>query len=346
MKNRSFHYTIAAGMFLFLLAACSTPTIEDPVVGAAQLTAPEADTQKLRKLSFLPYWVENAQFAGYYVAKEKGIYRKYGLDVEIIPFDPYRTSDQLIRNGEADFAAIWLVNAIEAKAAGTDIVNIAQLSTRSSLMLISKKSSGIDSLQDMNHKKAGIWKGFELPPTTLFKKYGLDVEIITIGSTNNLFLNDGVDITNASWFDEYHSIINAGFNTDELNTFFFADYGLNFLEDGIYCLSKLRKNEPSLCTAFVKATAEGWDRVFHNPEESLDLVMEYVQRANLPVDRTHQRWMLNRYRDLYYSKGHITTYLKEADYLFAAEVLKEHDLIREIPAFHDFYLPYDSAISR
>ena len=81
-----------------------------------------------------------------------GIYEKYGIKIKIIPYKPFITSSDLISKGEADFAALWLVNAIGLKAKGADIVNIAQLSSRSSAMLITKKSSGIDSIQDMTHK--------------------------------------------------------------------------------------------------------------------------------------------------------------------------------------------------
>lgn len=101
-------------------------------------------SNSLKKFRF-----SNAQFAGYYVAEVKGIYEKYGIKIDIIPYKPFITSTDLIIQGHADFAALWLVNAIELKAKGADIVNIAQISSRSSLMLITKKKSGIDSIQKM-----------------------------------------------------------------------------------------------------------------------------------------------------------------------------------------------------
>ncbi len=228
------------GLLLGLALSCNRPDRS----GAVQL--PTADTSLsqpvvpriLRPVRFLPYWVVNAQFAGYYVALEKGIYEKYGIRMEIIPFKPFLTSNDLVKNGEVDFMGMWLVNAIELRANGTDIVNIAQLSSRSSAMLITKKKSGIDTIEKMEGKRAGTWSGFEMQPRAFFSKHNLHVEIVSIGSTNNLFLMDGIDITMANWFDEYHTIINSGYDPDELNVFFFADYGLNFLEDGIYCLEQ------------------------------------------------------------------------------------------------------------
>jgi len=339
MKTKRFYTILIIGFFSLCLASCKNKPVTNDEIALPDVIDSNTATTQLRKVTFLPYWVCNAQFAGYYMAREMGIYKKHGIDLTIIPFQPFYTTTALIGTGEADFAALWLVNAIEVRASGTDIVNIAQFSTRSSLMLVTKKSSGIDELEKMNHKRAGIWSGFELQPTALFKKFHLDVEIIPIGSTNNLFLKDGVDITNANWFDEYHSIINSGYNPDELNTFFFADYGLNFLEDGMYCLSDKMKNDPKLCTDFVEATMEGWQLAFSNPEKAIDIVIEYAQKQNIPVNRVHQQWMLDRYRDLYYPEGKISTTLSEKDYLFAAKVLKESGLISAIPPFKDFYRP-------
>jgi NitT/TauT family transport system substrate-binding protein len=290
--------------------------------------------------------VSNAQFAGYYMAKEMGIYKKYGIDLEIIPYEPFYTTNDLIRTGKVDFTAFWLINGIKVKDSGIDIVNIAQFSTRSSLMLVTKKSSGINKLEDMDNKKAGIWVGFELPPKALFKKYNLNVEIIPIGSTNNLFLKDGVDITNANWFDEYHSIINSGYDPEDLNIFFFADYGLNFLEDGIYCLSQKMKDDPQLCIDFVNATKEGWKLAFENPEKAVDIVVEYSQKAKLPVNRVHQLWMIERYKDLYYSKGEFSTTLSEKDYYFTTNILKENGLISEIQPFENFFIPYNAKANK
>ena len=94
-----------------------------PVQADDQNMTPRKD---LRTVNFLPYWVATAQFAGYYVAAEKGIYEKYGIKLNIIPYEPFGKSDDLIREGKIDFAPLWLVNAIELKASGADIVNIAQ----------------------------------------------------------------------------------------------------------------------------------------------------------------------------------------------------------------------------
>jgi NitT/TauT family transport system substrate-binding protein len=336
--------TIAlAYIFSTLVSGCGHKNIRNSglIKPDESVKSDPVKNKQLRPVFFLPYWVANAQFAGYYVAADMGIYEKYGIKINIIPFQPFITSTDLIKEGKVDFAPLWLVNAIELRASGADIVNIAQPSTRSSLMLITKKKSGISTIEQMNGKKAGIWSGFELQPKALFKKYKVDVEIIPIGSSNNLFLMDGVDITVANWFDEYHSILNSGLKPEEMNTFFFKDYGLNFLEDGIYCLRERLKKDPELCANFVKATFEGWVYAFENPEKAIDIVIKYAEDSKIPVNRIHQQWMLDRYRDLYLKEGAspINTKLTQQDYESIGNILLESGLIDNVPPFNDFYKP-------
>jgi len=332
-------------LVLILVVSCSTniKDRQEPVAGISdnQANSPDAGLQKVR---LMPYWVTSAQFAGYYVGIEKGIFRKHGIDLEVLPFDPFKPTRKDIEDGRADFSLLWLVNAIELREQGVDIVNIAQLSSRSSLMLLAKKSSGIRKITDLNGKKAAIWAGFELQPKALFSKYNLDVKIIPIGSTNTLFLVDGVDVISANWFDEYHSIINNGYDANELVPFFFADYGLNFLEDGIYCLSGKARSDPGLCHNFVDAALESWMYAFDHPEETLDIVIRIARKENRPVNRSHQQWMLDRYRELYIPKGQkkITTELLSRDYKNVSDIMQNSKLINRIIPYDSFYIPYSS----
>jgi NitT/TauT family transport system substrate-binding protein len=306
----------------------------------------ERSANPLRKIRVYPYWVTTSQFAGYYVGKEKGIFRKYGIDLQILEFKPYLKTEEIISRRQADFAVLWLVNAIQLKSSGVDIINIAQFSTHSSLMLLAKKSSGIKKLEDLQGKRAGIWEGYDLQPRALFSRYKLDTKIIPIGSTNNLFLNDGVDVTNANLFDEYHTIINSGYNEDELIRFYFFDYGLNFLEDGIYCLDSLARTDPPICEAFVSAAIESWLYTFSHQEESLGIILRNQRFQKVPANYSHQKWMISKYRELYLREGRTTLniILNEQDYRANAQVLLENNMIKSIPPYREFFKPYNGLL--
>jgi NitT/TauT family transport system substrate-binding protein len=295
----------------------------------------------LKTVRLLPYWVPTAQFGGYYVGIEKGIFKKHGLNLEILPFDSNIPNDKIISEKKTDFALLWLVNALEVLDKGVEIVNINQFSSRSSLMLVTKKSSGISKIEDMDGKRAGIWIGFERQPQALFNRYHLNVQIVPIGSTNNLFLQGGVEITNANWFDEYHSIINSGIFEEDMNTFFFADYGLNFLEDGIYCLRETLEKDPETCKAFVEAAIESWDYAFNHQEEAVGIVIKYAKSMNQPVNHSHQEWMLKAYKALYIpdsTKG-INTLLPAGDFETIQNLMVDNGFIRKKTPYNQFFKP-------
>jgi NitT/TauT family transport system substrate-binding protein len=155
----------------------------------------------------------------------------------------------------------------------------------------------------------------------------------------NLFLRDGVDVASAMWYNEYHTILNSGLNPDELTTFFFHEHGLNFPEDGIYTLEDTFNKDPGLCKGFVRASIEGWRYTFAHPEEALDIVMKNLKKEHVPATRVHQKWMLERMKDLIVPVDvHVVMgNLLREDYHRVAKGLKDNGLIREIPQYTSFY---------
>jgi len=294
----------------------------------------------LKKTSFVTLWLPQAQFAGYYVAKEKGFYEDLGLDVSIINGGPDNPPFKLLEDGDADFCIMWLSTAIEKRSQGIKLVNISQILQRSGLMLVAKKSSGIFEPRDMNNKKIGLWDAdFEIQPKAFFDKYGLTVNIVPQHYTVNLFLQGGVDVASAMWYNEYHTIINSGYDPEELTTFFFYDHGLNSPEDGIYTLENTINKDPDLCKAFVAASIKGWVYAFTHIDETVKIVMRYMADAHVPATEVHQKWQLERIRDLTLVNGSYEDIgrLSEEDFNKVANTLKEARLIKDIPKFSSLH---------
>lgn len=298
-----------------------------------------AEGADLKKASFIPQWSPQAQFAGYYVAREMGIYRKYGIDLTIFPGGPHSPSLDFLEKGKVDFATMWLSPAIHKRSQGVKLVNIAQIIQRSALILVAKKSRGIYKPQDMDGKKVSLWREeFQIQPMAFFKKYKLNVKVIPQSFSVNLFLRDGVDVASAMLYNEYHTILNAGVNPDELTSFFFYEHGLNFPEDGVYTLEKTFKKDPELSCNFAKASTEGWLYAFSHPEETLDIVLNFMFKANVPANRVHQKWMLERMKDVILFQGTQNGILQQSDYERVAKELFESGLIKQIPDFKSFFV--------
>lgn len=301
----------------------------------------------LKKASLIPLWSPQAQFAGYYVALEKGLYRRYGVELTILNGGSGNSPVEALQSGRADYAVIWLTTALRHRDAGIRLVNISQVIQRSSMMLISRKSSRIDSLQGMNGKKVGLWDGdLSIPPLTLFSRRGITIRQVPLTNTVNLFLRGGIEVTSAMWYNEYHVILNSGVDADELNAVFLSEQGVNFPEDGIYGLEKTVKGDPALAAAIADASREGWQYAFDHPEEALDIVMKYMLRAHVPANRMHQKWMLNRMRDIImpgtaFGKLPSGT-LDRKDYHDAGNAMQRAGLIGGYPDYADFTWRHDA----
>lgn len=298
-------------------------------------------TDNIHNASFIPQWSPQAQFAGYYVAYEKGIYKRYGINLNILTGGPYTVPLKMLEDKKADFCTAWLSTAIQKRSQGLKLINIAQIVQRSALMLVAKKEKGITKPEDLNGKRIGLWRDeFRLQPMALFKKFNLNVTIVPQAQSVNLFLRDGVDVASAMWYNEYHTLLSSGINTEELTSFFFHDYGLNFPEDGIYTLEETFNKNQSLACNFARASIEGWLYAFKHPEETLDIVLKYMKTANVPANKVHQRWMLMRMKDLILPGGTFDLsagLLNKEDFLRVVRELKQNGLIKTIPDFNLFY---------
>src|SRR5207344_1670791 len=125
------------------------------------------------KLTLQLKWVTQAQFAGYYVAKDKGFYKDVGLDVTIKAGGPDINPSQVIAGGGADVIVDWMPSALATREKGVPIVNIAQVFRRSGMQLTCRKDSGITKPTDFKGKTLGVWFfGNEYPFLSWMDKLG------------------------------------------------------------------------------------------------------------------------------------------------------------------------------
>ena len=101
-------------------------------------------------------WVTQAQFAGYYVAQDRGFYEAEGLDVEIKPGGPDIAPAQVLAGGGADVVLDWMPSALATREKGLALVNIAQPFKSSGMMLTCRKETGIKSPEDFRGKTLGV----------------------------------------------------------------------------------------------------------------------------------------------------------------------------------------------
>jgi NitT/TauT family transport system substrate-binding protein len=249
------------------------------ILGLGAVSAAAAD-----KVTLQLKWVTQAQFAGYYVAKDKGLYEKAGLDVTIKPGGPDIAPPQVIAGGGADVIIDWMPSALASREKGVPLVNIAQPFKRSGMMLTCRADTGIKMPADFKGKTLGVWFfGNEYPFLSWMSQLGIPttggadgVTVLKQGFNVDPLLQKQADCISTMTYNEYWQVIDAGIKPEDLIVFKYEDQGVATLEDGLYVLEE-RLADPKfidIMARFVKASMEGWAWARANPEEAAKIVLE------------------------------------------------------------------------
>ncbi|MEO8158775.1 MAG: ABC transporter substrate-binding protein [Betaproteobacteria bacterium] len=280
--------------------------------------SPAASAQD--KLTLQLKWVTQAQFAGYYVAKDKGFYKEAGLDVTVKAGGPDINPSQVIAGGGADVIVDWMPSALATREKGVPIVNIAQVFKRSGMMLTCRKDSGIKSPKDFAGRTLGVWfYGNEYPFLSWMDKLGYKtsgdanaVKVLKQGFNVDPLLQKQADCISTMTYNEYWQLIEAGMKADQLIVFKYEDQGVATLEDGLYAQEKSIA-DPAMAAKlakFLKASLKGWDYAIKHQDEAVKIVL--ANDASGAQTEGHQKTMMQEIAKLV--EGGKLGYLEPAAY--------------------------------
>jgi NitT/TauT family transport system substrate-binding protein len=248
-------------------------------------------------------WVTQAQFAGYYAAKAKGYYDDENLDVNIKVGGPSITPEQVVLGKQAEFGIDWLPSLLASRDKGQDLVNIAQMFTRSGMTELTWKSSGITTIPQMKGKKVGVWCcGNENELYAALNKNGMnpksDVTIVNQPFDMNLFLNKQVDAAAAMTYNELAQVLETKnpatgqlYKPSDLNVISMDSVGTGMLEDGVFVRGDWIKDKDNeeVAKRFIAASDRGWIYCRNHVAECTQIVLK-----NGPtLGKGHQTWEMN-----------------------------------------------------
>ncbi len=229
-------------------------------------------------------WVTQAQFAGYYVAKDKGFYKEEGLDVTIKPGGPDVAPEQVLAGGGADVVVDWLPAALAAREKGAAMVNIAQPFKHSGLELTCLAETGIKKPDDLKGRTLGVWfYGNEYPFLNWMSKLGLKtdgspggVKVLKQGFNVDPLIQKQAACISTMTYNEYWQVIDAGYKPSQLVVFKYEDEGVATLEDGLYVMQDKLKDPAFVdkMARFVKASMKGWDYARDHTDEAVKIVLD------------------------------------------------------------------------
>jgi len=249
-----------------------------------------AVTASSERLVFTTAWTAQAQFAGYYVAQEKGFFSNLGLDVVLQHPTLTSSAFQRLQTDQCDAANFSLMSAIDFISQGIPLVNIFQESMNSSNILVSRWCM---NPIEMKGKKVAI---FNSDPNYLLmamsRREGLNYEWIPFTSGINVFLSGAVDATMVVSYNEYYELLQAGFQMPEEYLYRFSEHEYNIQENGIYVKRDYFLTHQNTISKFVMACRRGWEWAAAHQDEALEIVMKYVNQNHIPTNRALQKLML------------------------------------------------------
>jgi NitT/TauT family transport system substrate-binding protein len=289
-----------AGIVALALIGAACGSDDDSTAGgepAATCESPEAVSLQLQ-------WFTQAQFAGYYAAKDKGFYEDMCLDVTIVEGGTEIVPQTQLANGDVDFALTWVPKALASREAGADITNIAQIYQRSGTLQVSLADAGITTPEDFAGKNIGNWGyGNEYEVFAGIGQAGLDpaTDVTHVGQQFDMvaLLDGSIDAAEAMTYNEYAQVLETVnpdtgelYTPEDLNVISYEDIGVGMLQDSIWADSGRLADDAAYkdqATRFVAASMEGWVYCRDNVEECRDIVVA----AGSTLGSSHQLWQMN-----------------------------------------------------
>lgn len=231
----------------------------------------------LEKVEIALNWKPEPEFGGFYAAQVAGIYKKHGLDVEIIPGGSGTPVIQMLAAGKIDFGIVSGDELVISRANGSDVIAIFATFQTNPQGIMTHADRGFRSIGDVFKSEGTLAIQRGLPYAEfLLKKYGEPkVKIVPyLGGVAN-FLNDKnysqqVFITAEP--------IEAKKRDANVRTFLVADEGYNPYTVVLATRSSVLKKNPKLVESVVKAVREGWQEYLKNPAPA-NKVMSGLNKA-------------------------------------------------------------------
>ena len=333
MKSRRFLLAGLAVLVGILVAGCGG--------GSSKSSESTAGGAK-KKITLQLKWVTQAQFAGYYAAKAKGYYDEEGLDVNLKIGGPSITPEQVVLGKQAEFGIDWLPSLLASRDKGQNLVNIAQVFTRSGMLELAWKDSGVTSISQMRGKKVGVWCcGNENELYAALNKNGMDpqkdVTIVNQPFTMDLFLNREVDAAAAMTYNELAQVLESKnpktgkpYQLSDLNVMSMEDAGTGMLEDGIFVRGDWIADKENQKTAkkFLAASFKGWIYCRDHVQECTQIVLDHGPT----LGKGHQTWMMNEINALIWPAPDGIGVMDKAAFGRTAKIAQDFGVIKKAPS--------------
>lgn len=251
-----------------------------------------AQAQDLTKASLRLKWLPQAQFAGFYYAKEKGFYEDEGIDLTINPGGPNLLTENLVATDADTFGLSGGTDSVMgAIDKGLPIVSVGVAHQVTPFVFVARENGPVKTLEDFTDKKVTTWfTGANYVLFGMLSNAGVDKSKVDIQPQQvsvTPFVKGDIDVVTATWYNELYTIRDR-MKDEPLKLFVAEDFGMTFPRDTVIVSQKTAKENPKLVQAFLRASIKGWKEAMQHQDEAVDIIMKAAPTLN----RAHQEYML------------------------------------------------------
>ena len=234
-------------------------------------TAAEAVTVRLK-------WLNQAQFAGYYVAKDKGYYEKAGLDVSIQPGGSDFPAIQMVAGGSEQFGVTGADQILIARSKGVPVVAIAVIYRENPFVLFALKKSGItkaaQTRRQEHRPQDRRQRGADLSRRAQERRHRQRLAPRDAGQVRSVAAphRPGRRVARLPRSTRCWRREEKGFETSVIRP---ADYGVDMYADTLFTTERMLKEKPDVVKKFVAATIHGWADAVAEPEAAARTTVKF-----------------------------------------------------------------------
>lgn len=274
MGRRSFVKTAAAGA----AGAAVAGSIPSKVFAQSQ-----------RDINFTLSWIPNGGSAWVNVGIAKGIFKKYGFNVNVSRGFGSVASAQAIAQGKFDFGVSAAPTSYLQCVKGMKIMHLGCTSYSSAMGVGFLRNNGIKTPKDLEGKKMGsVVASGEFPFLPAFaKRAGFDWDKVEVVQVDNkirtgVMLSKQVDCISCFATSVAPDVTTKGY---DVGWFLYDDYGMGFYGYMLITQPEMLKKDKAMCEAFTEAHMEAVKYTMLNPDEALEIFLKAVPEAGMTPAR-------------------------------------------------------------
>ncbi|MEH6358151.1 MAG: ABC transporter substrate-binding protein [Pseudomonadales bacterium] len=288
---------------------------------------------ELQQVNLQLRWNHQFQFAGYYMAKEKGFYRQAKLEVNIRAGGSGIAPADEVLEGRAQYG-VGNIELLSLYQQGKPLIALAAMYQHSPLVLLVLEDSDIYTVKDLKGKRVMLFPGHDDPELLgMLRMQDLtsnDIQRLDTSTNINDLINGRTDAFNAYMTNEPFFMQEKGIGVRVINP---RDYGVDFYSDVLFSTQSELQNHPQRLAAFRRASLQGWRYALNHPEETIQIL---VSKYQVHKSLGHLRYESNMVREMIMPELVELGYMSETRWQHMLEQLVQLGIIVGSRSLDDF----------